>query len=47
VGGLRGAVAGSAPLWGDYMRMRYPNWAAKYHCDALMGVMARVERELV
>lgn len=34
--GLHGAVAGSAPIWGRYMTLRYPNWAAKYHCDALM-----------
>jgi hypothetical protein len=32
----RGAVAGSSPIFGRYMSMRYPNWAAKYHCDALM-----------
>lgn len=32
----RGAVAGSSPPWGRYMFMRYPNWAAKYHADALM-----------
>lgn len=33
---LRGAVAGSKPLWGPYMRFRYPNWAVKFHADALM-----------
>jgi hypothetical protein len=37
---LRGAVGGSAPIWGRYMTLRYPNWAAKYHCDALMGLIA-------
>ncbi len=36
---LRGAVAGSAPLWGRYMRFRYPNWAAKYLCDALLRIV--------
>jgi hypothetical protein len=41
----RGAVGGSAPLWGRYMFMRYPNWAAKYHADALMMLMARLEAE--
>jgi hypothetical protein len=35
-GGIRGAVGGSSPLWGRYMFMRYPNWAAKYLCDALL-----------
>ena len=44
--GVRGAVAGSAPLWGGYMRMRYPNWAAKYHCDALMMLMDRLRKEM-
>ena len=38
----RGAVAGSHPLWGPYMRMRYPNWAAKYHCDALVRLVSRL-----
>ncbi|MDZ7691016.1 MAG: hypothetical protein U5K69_07740 [Balneolaceae bacterium] len=33
---LNGAVAGSSPLWGRYMMGRYPNWAAKFHADALM-----------
>ena len=37
---LRGAVAGSAPLWGRYMRGRYPNWAAKYLCDAILALLA-------
>lgn len=34
--GLNGALAGSKPLWGPYMRLRYPNWAAKFFADALM-----------
>jgi hypothetical protein len=33
---LRGAIPGSNPLWGRYMRMRYPNWAVKFHADSLM-----------
>ncbi len=40
--GVRGAVAGSSPLWGRYMTLRYPNWAAKFHCDALIKLMARL-----
>ncbi|HET7275805.1 MAG TPA: hypothetical protein VFI91_11625 [Longimicrobiaceae bacterium] len=47
VAGVRGAVAGSAPVWGPYMRLRYPNWAAKYLCDALLRLIERVEREAV
>jgi hypothetical protein len=42
--GIRGAVAGSWPIWGRYMTLRYPNWAAKYHCDALSLVTRRVEQ---
>lgn len=44
-GARSGAVAGSAPIWGRYMRLRYPNWAAKYYCDALMRLMTRIGRE--
>ena len=43
--GLRGGIAGSKPIWGKYMMMRYPNWVAKYHADALMRLMKRLERE--
>jgi hypothetical protein len=32
----RGAIAGSAPLWGRYSMFEYPNWAAKFFADALM-----------
>lgn len=31
---LRGAFAGSAPIWGRYLPFRYPNWAAKFAADA-------------
>ncbi|GAB4178139.1 MAG: hypothetical protein Fur0039_21820 [Rhodocyclaceae bacterium] len=33
---LRGAVAGSAPIWGRYSMFEFPNWAAKFFADALM-----------
>lgn len=39
IGGLRGAVAGSDPVWGGYLPLRYPNWAAKYLCDALLRAL--------
>jgi hypothetical protein len=32
----RGAIAGSAPIWGSYSRFEFPNWAAKFFADALM-----------
>ena len=40
-----GSVAGSKPLWGKYMKFRYPNWAAKYHADSLILLMKRLEIE--
>jgi hypothetical protein len=43
--GLRGGVAGSSPPWGRYMTLRWPNWAAKFHADALLLLAARLERE--
>lgn len=33
---IRGAIKGSFPADGGYMRWRYPNWAAKFFMDALM-----------
>ena len=33
---IRGGIAGSSPIWGDYSRFEYPNWAAKFFSDALM-----------
>jgi hypothetical protein len=44
---LKGAVPGSWPLWGKYMRLRYPNWAAKFHIDALMELTNAIEAELL
>ena len=36
---FRGAVAGSAPIWGRYSMFEFPNWAAKFFADALMMEM--------
>lgn len=33
---LIGGIAGSSPVFGRYMAMRYPNWAVKFFADALM-----------
>jgi len=33
---IRGAIAGSYPIWGGYQRFAYPNWAAKFFIDALL-----------
>ena len=40
--GIRGAVSGSLPLWGKYMKLRYPNWASKYLCDAIISISRRL-----
>lgn len=32
----RGGIAGSAPMRGEYMRYRFPNWAANFYMDAVM-----------
>lgn len=33
---VNGALAGSFPIFGGYMRGGYPNWATKYFLDALL-----------
>jgi hypothetical protein len=33
---VRGAIAGSKPIWGRYSMFEFPNWAAKFFADALM-----------
>jgi hypothetical protein len=37
---VRGGIAGSSPIWGDYSRFEFPNWAAKFFCDALIMDMS-------
>ena len=37
---IAGAVAGSSPCWGAYLRLWYPNWAAKFFADALLRRLA-------
>ena len=34
--GIRGAIAGSYPIWGGYCPFSYLNWAVKFYADALM-----------
>lgn len=36
---IRGAIAGSAPIWGRYSMFELPNWAAKFFADALLVEM--------
>jgi hypothetical protein len=33
---VRGALAGSFPVWGRYAPLQYPNWATKFLADGLM-----------
>jgi hypothetical protein len=33
---VRGALAGSFPVWGRYAPLQYPNWATKFMADSLM-----------
>jgi hypothetical protein len=39
---IRGAIAGSYPIYGRYERFKYPNWAVKFFIDALL-MLDRVE----
>ncbi len=33
---VAGGIAGSMPIWGDYSRFEYPNWAPKFFADAIL-----------
>jgi hypothetical protein len=35
--GIRGGVAGSCPIYGGYMRFKYPNWAANFFVSAILN----------
>jgi hypothetical protein len=39
---VRGAIPGSAPIWGAYSRFEFPNWAAKFFADALIMDMVNI-----
>lgn len=40
-----GAIPGSVPLWGPYMRFRYPNWTVKFFVDAKL-LLQKLKRDL-
>jgi hypothetical protein len=44
-GRFRGGIAGSHPIWGPYLRLRYPNWAAKFFADSLIFLVRRLNAE--
>jgi uncharacterized protein YyaL (SSP411 family) len=33
---VHGAIAGSVPIWGEYIHYAYPNWAVKFFIDSLL-----------
>lgn len=33
---IQGGIKGSQPIWGEYTRLSYPNWAAKFFIDGLL-----------
>jgi hypothetical protein len=36
---IRGGIKGSHPIWGNYTRLSYPNWATKFFIDALISLI--------
>ena len=40
---VRGAIAGSWPIYGHYERLKYPNWAVKFFIDALLALESALE----
>ena len=43
---LHGSIAGSWPLTGHYLRLKCPNWAAKFFVDAIMRWQSQPVHEL-
>lgn len=44
---IRGAIPGSYPIWGEYFKNCYPNWATKFFADAIMmqeDIMLQLEQ---
>jgi len=44
--GVSGGIAGSQPIWGEYIPDGFPNWAAKYFIDALLAKQKAMEKEI-
>lgn len=42
--GIRGGIPGSDPVWGRYIYMGIPNWAAKFFIDALIEKQVALDR---
>jgi folate-dependent phosphoribosylglycinamide formyltransferase PurN len=43
---VKGGIAGSQPVWGEYIPHAFPNWAAKYFLDALLAKQKALEKEV-
>lgn len=43
-GNVRGGIAGSDPVWGSYIPLALPNWAAKFFVDALIEKRSALRR---
>lgn len=41
---IRGGIAGSYPIWGDYIHYCYPNWSAKFYAESLMIELENANR---
>ena len=41
----RGAIAGSFPIWGRYVPLKYPSWATKYFLDQILGIRSHAAAE--
>ena len=39
-----GAIPGSRPIWGEYERLGYPNWATKFFADAALLELGHQDR---
>ncbi len=35
---INGALPGSLPVTGNYLRLAFPNWGMKFYIDALLAV---------
>jgi uncharacterized protein YyaL (SSP411 family) len=44
--GVQGGIAGSSPVYGSYLRFKYPNWAAKFFADAVMNLHGLSDRRM-
>lgn len=40
-----GAISGSVPIHGSYLRFRYPNWAAKFYADSVLILFQIIKKE--